>query len=48
MWLSGRISYEVTDFGPSAHRMVRGVKAWADTHRDDVLAHRASYDSATA
>ena len=42
------VSYELTDLGLSLHQMVRGVKAWAETHMDDVLAHRATYDGATS
>jgi len=39
------VSYQLTDLGLSLHRMVRGLKTWAEAHMDDVLAHRASYDS---
>jgi DNA-binding HxlR family transcriptional regulator len=42
------VSYELTELGLSLHRMVRGVKAWAETHMDDVLTHRATYEGATA
>ncbi|GAA2122575.1 helix-turn-helix domain-containing protein [Kitasatospora saccharophila] len=42
------VSYELTDLGRSLHGMVRGVKAWAEGHMDDVLAHRESYDARTA
>ncbi|MFF5235284.1 winged helix-turn-helix transcriptional regulator [Dactylosporangium sp. NPDC000521] len=41
------VSYELTDLGLSMHGLVRGLKMWAQTHMDDVLAHRASYDDAT-
>jgi DNA-binding HxlR family transcriptional regulator len=42
------VSYELTDLGLSLHLMVRGVKAWAEAHMDDVLAHRETFDSVTA
>jgi DNA-binding HxlR family transcriptional regulator len=38
------VSYELTDLGLSLHEMVRGLKAWAQTHMDDVLANRESFD----
>lgn len=39
------VSYELTDLGLSLHRMLRGVKAWAEQNMDEVPAHRADYDS---
>jgi DNA-binding HxlR family transcriptional regulator len=39
------VSYELTDLGVSLHLMMRGLKGWAQTHMDDVLAHRAAYDA---
>src|ERR1700761_6596480 len=39
------VSYELTDLGLSLHQMVHGVKAWAETHMDGVLANRATYDT---
>ncbi|WP_369138694.1 winged helix-turn-helix transcriptional regulator [Modestobacter versicolor] len=42
------VSYELTDLGLSLHQLVRGVKEWAETHMDDVLASRAAHESATA
>lgn len=42
------VSYELTDLGLSLHQMMRGLKAWAETHMDDVLANRAAYDTRTA
>ncbi len=42
------VSYELTDLGVSLHQMVRGLKSWAETHMDDVLAERAGYDARTA
>jgi DNA-binding HxlR family transcriptional regulator len=42
------VSYELTDLGLSLHQTMRGLKAWAETHMDDVLAHRESYDTRVA
>jgi len=39
------VCYELTDLGLSLHQLVRGLKAWAQTHMDDVLANRATYDT---
>ena len=39
------VTYELTDLGRSLQQVVRGVKTWAETHMDDVLASRAAYDS---
>jgi DNA-binding HxlR family transcriptional regulator len=39
------VSYELTGLGLSLHQMMRGLKTWAETHMDDVLAHRATYDT---
>ena len=39
------VTYELTDLGLSLHQMMRGVKSWAETHMDDVLAHRTTYDA---
>jgi DNA-binding HxlR family transcriptional regulator len=39
------VSYELTDLGLSLHQMMRGLKTWAETHMDDVLANRAAYDT---
>lgn len=41
------VSYELTDLGLSLHHMMRGLKSWAETHMDDVLAKRATYDTRT-
>jgi DNA-binding HxlR family transcriptional regulator len=38
------VSYELTDLGLSLHRTMRGLKTWAETHMDDVLANRTTYD----
>lgn len=42
------VTYELTDLGLSLQHMMRGIKAWAETHMDDVLANRATYDTRTA
>ncbi len=42
------VTYELTDLGLSLHQMMRGLKTWAETHMDDVLANRATYDTRTA
>ncbi len=42
------VSYELTDLGLSLHQMVRGLKGWAETHMDDVLANRAAHDAESA
>ena len=34
------VSYELTDLGLSLHQTMRGIKTWAETHMDDVLANR--------
>ena len=41
-----RVVYELTDLGLSLLESIRGLKLWAQTHMDDVLAHRAAYDDA--
>ena len=39
------VTYQLTDLGLSLHEVMRGVKAWAETHMDDVLANRARHDN---
>ncbi|MEV5569857.1 helix-turn-helix domain-containing protein [Spirillospora sp. NPDC052269] len=41
------VTYELTDLGLSLRHMVRGLKTWAETHMDDVIANRATYDTVT-
>ncbi|MDT7766169.1 MAG: hypothetical protein QOC63_5589 [Mycobacterium sp.] len=41
------VCYELTDLGLSLHHMMRGLKAWAEMHMDDVLANRDTYDTRT-
>ena len=38
------VSYELTDLGVSLHEMTRGVRSWAQSHMDAVLANRAAHD----
>ncbi|GAA4755908.1 helix-turn-helix domain-containing protein [Modestobacter marinus] len=38
------VTYELTDLGLSLYETIRGVKAWAQSHMDEVLARRAAYD----
>jgi DNA-binding HxlR family transcriptional regulator len=40
------VSYELTDLGRSLQRVVELLKDWAETHMDEVLAARQSYDAA--
>jgi len=42
------VSCELTDLGLSLHHMMRGIKTWAETNMDDVLASREAYDARTA
>ncbi len=39
------VSYELTDLGLSLQQLMRGIKAWAEAHMDEVLANRAAYDA---
>ncbi|ROO85292.1 HxlR family transcriptional regulator [Actinocorallia herbida] len=41
------VSYALTDLGLSLHQMMRGLKTWAETHMDEVLANRATHDTRT-
>jgi DNA-binding HxlR family transcriptional regulator len=42
------VTYELTDLGLSLQDMMCGIKAWAETHMDEVLAHREAYDTRVA
>jgi DNA-binding HxlR family transcriptional regulator len=42
------VTYELTDLGSSLHDVMRGLKAWAEAHMDDVLANREKYDTRVA
>ncbi|WP_433385524.1 winged helix-turn-helix transcriptional regulator [Actinoplanes sp. CA-142083] len=35
------VTYELTELGLSLHETMRGLKRWAETHMDEVFAHRA-------
>jgi DNA-binding HxlR family transcriptional regulator len=39
------VTYELTELGSSLQTLMRGFKAWAETHMDEVLANRDVYDS---
>jgi DNA-binding HxlR family transcriptional regulator len=38
------VTYELTDLGSSLQDVMGGIKAWAETHMDVVLANREHYD----
>jgi DNA-binding HxlR family transcriptional regulator len=42
------VTYELTDLGLSLQNVMQGLKAWAETHMDQVLANRDGYDARTA
>jgi DNA-binding HxlR family transcriptional regulator len=37
------VTYELTDLGLSLQQMMRGLKSWAETHMDEVLANRTAH-----
>jgi DNA-binding HxlR family transcriptional regulator len=39
------VAYELTGLGRSLHHLMRGIKAWAEAHMDEVLANREEYDA---
>ncbi|GAA2157364.1 MULTISPECIES: winged helix-turn-helix transcriptional regulator [Glycomyces] len=39
------VTYEMTDLGRSLHHLMHGIKDWAESHMDEVLANREEYDS---
>jgi DNA-binding HxlR family transcriptional regulator len=39
------VSYRLTDLGLSLHQVTRGLRSWAQTHMDQVLAHREEHDT---
>ncbi len=39
------VAYELTDLGLSLHHVMRGIKKWAETHMNEVLANRENYDT---
>lgn len=42
------VNYQLTDLGLSLHHLMRGIKEWAETHMDEVLANRENYDTHVA
>lgn len=42
------VSYELTDLGLSLHHLTGGLRDWAQTHMDEVLAHREKHDAGAA
>lgn len=42
------VSYELTELGRSLEAVVRGLRGWAETHMEDVLIHRDTYDTSVA
>jgi DNA-binding HxlR family transcriptional regulator len=42
------VTYELTDLGRSLQQVIRGIKAWAEAHMDEVLANREEYDTRVA
>jgi DNA-binding HxlR family transcriptional regulator len=42
------VTYELTDLGLSLHHVMRGIKEWAETYMDQVLANREEYDTRVA
>ena len=42
------VTYELTDLGLSLHKVMRGIKVWAEAHMDEVLANREKYDTRVA
>jgi DNA-binding HxlR family transcriptional regulator len=38
------VTYELTDLGLSLHSLMRGIKEWAETHMDEVLANREEHN----
>jgi DNA-binding HxlR family transcriptional regulator len=41
------VTYELTELGLSLYELMRGLKAWAEIHMDEVLANRTTYDNRT-
>jgi DNA-binding HxlR family transcriptional regulator len=42
------VTYELTDLGLSLQNLMQGIKTWAESHMDDVLANRDEYDTRVA
>ncbi|WP_040795905.1 winged helix-turn-helix transcriptional regulator [Nocardia higoensis] len=41
------VSYELTELGLSLHHLMRGLRSWAETNMDEVMANRATHDART-
>ena len=39
------VTYELTALGRSLQAVIKGLKSWAESHMDQVLAARSSYDA---
>lgn len=44
----GPVTYQLTGLGLSLHHLMRGIKQWAETHMNQVLANREEYDTRVA
>ena len=42
------VTYELTGLGVSLQHLMGGIKEWAETHMDEVLANRETYDTHVA
>jgi DNA-binding HxlR family transcriptional regulator len=42
------VTYQLTDLGLSLQQVMRGIKAWAEAHMNEVLANRENYDTQVA
>jgi DNA-binding HxlR family transcriptional regulator len=42
------VTYELTELGLSLHYLTRGLRHWAQTHMDQVLANRENHDARTS
>ncbi|MDX3387714.1 helix-turn-helix domain-containing protein [Streptomyces niveiscabiei] len=42
------VTYDLTDLGLSLHHLTRGLREWAQTEMDHVLANRESYDAGSS
>jgi DNA-binding HxlR family transcriptional regulator len=42
------VTYELTGLGLSLQHVMRGIKQWAETHMNEVLANRDEYDTRVA
>jgi DNA-binding HxlR family transcriptional regulator len=42
------VTYELTELGTSLQDVMSGIKVWAESHMDEVIAHRETYDARVA